>query len=149
MTVKEFGQFLFLLRTGKGLSLSEVSRETGVDRYLLDRLERGVQRSFPAYKTLSTLSDFYEFRFQYIPEQLLIIAPSISVLPFQQQEERIDEFKNHDGEYLMTMAEGEEILIRRALDQTDFNRERAADILKIALRTLYRKIKQYNIKKER
>ena len=143
MRIKEFGKLLFSLRVSKNLSLLEASRESGVDRYLLDRIERGILRSFPRHKTLSNLSDFYGFDFQYIPEQLLIINVP-SPLPSFEEEKR-EEIEKSVETMSITMKDGERILIKRALEQSEYNRESAAIILQMSERTLYRKIKEYNL----
>ncbi len=138
MKIKEFGLFLFQLRSNKDLSLAEVSWKAKIDRTLLDRIERGKVATFPRHKTLSNLAEFYNFEFQYVPEQLLVMidsAPSID-----------GEFINlEDEEKLITMEEGEKILIQRALEQSNCNRIKTARILKIGTRTLYRKLKDYGI----
>ncbi len=46
----------------------------------------------------------------------------------------------------LSLSEIEKIAIRQALEMVDGNREKAASILKIGERTLYRKIKQYGLK---
>jgi DNA-binding NtrC family response regulator len=45
----------------------------------------------------------------------------------------------------MSMEEIEKEAIRKALEDTDGNRTRAAEILKIGLRTLHRKIQKYGL----
>jgi len=142
MTVEEFGQFIYLLRISKDLSLYEASRKAGVDRYLLDKIERGISRSFPRHKTLSNLARFYEFRFQHIPEQLLVIIPPSF------GDRIIREFKDSGEEREITIKEGEIILIKRALRQTNFNREKTAKVLGMGERTLYRKLKKYGLIEE-
>lgn len=140
MTIKEFGDFLYLLRVGKRLGINRVSRETGVDSNLLGRLERGNVSTFPRHKTLSSLSNFYDFRFQYVPAQLVVIH---SPLPEKINEEFEEQ---NELETTISMVEGEKMLIERALIQTNFNRLAASKILKIGERTLYRKLEEYNIK---
>ena len=49
----------------------------------------------------------------------------------------------------MSMEEVEKILIQETLKFTRFNKTRAANILGISLRTLYRKIEQYDLALER
>jgi DNA-binding NtrC family response regulator len=48
----------------------------------------------------------------------------------------------------MTMAEIERSAIEAALKETRGNRRKAADMLEIGERTLYRKLKEYNIATE-
>ena len=48
----------------------------------------------------------------------------------------------------MTMAEIERTVIEAALKETRGNRRKAADMLEIGERTLYRKLKEYNIATE-
>ena len=45
----------------------------------------------------------------------------------------------------MTMQDGEKLLIEQTLQQTGGNREKAAKILNIGARTLYRKLKEYGL----
>jgi DNA-binding NtrC family response regulator len=45
----------------------------------------------------------------------------------------------------MSMEEIEKEAIRKALEDTNGNRTRAAEILKIGLRTLHRKIQKYGL----
>ncbi len=55
---------------------------------------------------------------------------------------------SEDGFYLhvgMTMQDVERTIIEKTLQSTGYNKERTAEILQIGLRTLYRKIKQYQI----
>jgi DNA-binding NtrC family response regulator len=53
-----------------------------------------------------------------------------------------------DGFYLrvgMTMEDVEKTIIEKTLQSTGYNKEKTAEILQIGLRTLYRKIKEYQI----
>ena len=53
-----------------------------------------------------------------------------------------------NGFYLrvgMTMDDVEKIHIEKTLQSTGYNKEKAAEILQIGLRTLYRKVKEYQI----
>jgi len=55
----------------------------------------------------------------------------------------------HEKEDMLpSLEEAERDLIRRALEKTNWNKRRAARILKVSERTLYRKIKEYGIEKE-
>ncbi len=54
----------------------------------------------------------------------------------------------HEKEELPTLEEAERDLIRRALEKTNWNKRRAAKILNVSERTLYRKIKEYRLEKE-
>ena len=45
----------------------------------------------------------------------------------------------------MSIAQTEQQLIRKTLEFTNGNREQAAKILGIGARTLYRKLKEYNL----
>jgi two-component system response regulator HydG len=45
----------------------------------------------------------------------------------------------------ITMQEGEKLLIQQTLQQTEGNREKAAKVLNIGARTLYRKLKEYGL----
>ena len=147
MRLKEFGTLLFNLRINKGLSLKEASREMGVDKILLDRFERGYLKSFPRNKTLVNIADFYNIDFQYIPEQLLVVvSPQISLdTVLTRQIEDSKEKKDDTEEDVMTIEEGERVLIRRALIASRGNRKKASDMLGIGERTLYRKITEYEI----
>ena len=146
MTIKEFGDLLYLLRIGKNLSIKAVSTETGIDSNFLGKIERGNISAFPRHLTLSHLADFYGFRFQYIPSQLLVISiPEPSTI--EKEIEKIQEIdENIEIEDRISLMRGEIMLIERALTQTGYNRIAAAKILGIGERTLYRKLKDYNIK---
>jgi two-component system response regulator HydG len=45
----------------------------------------------------------------------------------------------------MTMQDVEKPLIEKTLQATGYNKEKTAEILQIGLRTLYRKIKEYQV----
>lgn len=60
----------------------------------------------------------------------------------REQKPSTDGFHLHVG---MTMEDAEKILIEKTLQSTGFNKEKTAEILQIGLRTLYRKIKEYQI----
>ena len=49
---------------------------------------------------------------------------------------------------LPTLEQAERDLIRRALEKTNWNKRKAAKILNVSERTLYRKIKEYGLEKE-
>jgi DNA-binding NtrC family response regulator len=68
----------------------------------------------------------------------------VSDLPshLREQEARTDGFHLHVG---MTMEEVERTAIEKTLQSTGYNKEKTAEILQIGLRTLYRKIKEYQI----
>lgn len=145
MTIKEFGDFLYLLRIEKGLPICKSSFEIGIDSNLLGRLERGNIRTFPRYKTLLNLSEYYNFRFQYIPSQLLVISiPSPGKVELELEEVA----ESDELEDFISMETGEKILIKRALKQSGYNRKHAAQILHIGERTLYRKLEEYKIETE-
>ena len=58
----------------------------------------------------------------------------------------VDEFKaNHDSEEILPLEQMEKEAIKNALDQTKGNKRNAAKMLKISERTLYRKIKEYDL----
>ena len=59
MELQEFGEFIHLLRIGKGLTTKEVSTATGVDRTMIDYIERGHYRSFPKHGTMKNLAKFF------------------------------------------------------------------------------------------
>jgi transcriptional regulator with PAS, ATPase and Fis domain len=68
----------------------------------------------------------------------------VSDLPPQLREQK----PSDDGFYLhvgMTMEDVEKTIIEKTLQSTGYNKEKTADILQIGLRTLYRKIKEYQI----
>jgi len=141
MNIKEFGEMLFLLRANKGMSVREVGKATGVNATLIDYLERGARKSFPHHKTLSSLCDFYDVRFQYIPDQLLIVSvPTIEPLTEIMDINEIEEIKG-----MKTMKEIKIFAIQKTLEECNWNRAKAARVLKIGERTLYRKIKDYEI----
>jgi len=144
MTVEEFGDFLRVLRIGKNLSILEASKEAHVDRHLLDNIERGVKRSFPRHKTLTNLSAFYKFRFHYIPEQLTVICPT-TLLSIEDKEDKVALEFEIPNKTVVTFKEGEKHLLERALEQTGGNREKAAKILGIGERTIYRKMEEHDI----
>jgi DNA-binding NtrC family response regulator len=68
----------------------------------------------------------------------------ISDLPphLREQEASTDGFHLHVG---MTMEDVERTIIEKTLPATGHNKEKTAEILQIGLRTLYRKIKEYQI----
>ncbi|MGA7720100.1 MAG: sigma-54 dependent transcriptional regulator [Ignavibacteriaceae bacterium] len=58
----------------------------------------------------------------------------------------VDESKaNHDSEEILPLEQMEKEAIKNALDQTKGNKRNAAKMLKISERTLYRKIKEYDL----
>jgi len=68
----------------------------------------------------------------------------VSDLPPHLREQEL----SSNGFYLrvgMTMDDVEKIHIEKTLQATGYNKEKAAEVLQIGLRTLYRKIKQYQI----
>ncbi len=71
-------------------------------------------------------------------------ALGVSDLPahLREGEPFTDGFSLHVG---MTMDEVERTVIEKTLHSTGYNKEKTADILQIGLRTLYRKIKEYEI----
>jgi DNA-binding NtrC family response regulator len=68
----------------------------------------------------------------------------VSALPpyVREQKTSSDGFYLHVG---MTMQDVEKTLIEKTYHSTGYNKEKTADILQIGLRTLYRKIKEYQI----
>lgn len=66
--------------------------------------------------------------------------PITDVIPVG--EEQIEDVVYRKG---MTMAEVEKAAIEAALRESDGNRRRAAEVLGIGERTLYRKLKEYHI----
>ncbi len=145
MTIKEFGDFLYLLRLGTKLPIHKAAYEIGIDSCLLGKIERAEIRSFPRYKTLFNLSEYYNFRFQYIPEQLLVVAipiPGEINLHFEEIE------RKSELEDFISIKAGEKMLIERALRQSKYNRKLAAKILNMGERTLYRKLTIYDIEVE-
>ncbi len=55
-------------------------------------------------------------------------------------------FKGLEGMAGLSLEEIEKVALRQTLSLVDGNREKAANILKIGERTLYRKIKEYGLK---
>ncbi|RJP24122.1 MAG: sigma-54-dependent Fis family transcriptional regulator [Candidatus Abyssobacteria bacterium SURF_5] len=68
----------------------------------------------------------------------------VSDLPhhLREQKQQMNGFSIHVG---MTMQDVEKAIIEKTLQSTGYNKERTAEILQIGLRTLYRKIKEYQI----
>ena len=63
----------------------------------------------------------------------------------QQKGERQPEEKNNDNEIIKPLDVIEKEAIKNALEQTKGNKRNAARMLKISERTLYRKIKEYDL----
>jgi len=76
------------------------------------------------------------------------LPPEIAVLVKDQLPDADDEMPSGvDGLIGRPMTEVEKYYIQRALDLTDGNREEASRMLEIGERTLYRKIKEYELRK--
>ncbi|HQX50110.1 MAG TPA: sigma-54 dependent transcriptional regulator [Planctomycetaceae bacterium] len=76
------------------------------------------------------------------------LPPEIAVLVKDQLPDADDDIPSGaDGLIGKSMTEVERYYIQRALDLTDGNREEAAKMLEIGERTLYRKIKEYELRK--
>ncbi|HRA86688.1 MAG TPA: sigma-54 dependent transcriptional regulator [Planctomycetaceae bacterium] len=76
------------------------------------------------------------------------LPPEIAVLVKDQLPDSDDDIPSGaDGLIGKSMTEVERYYIQRALDLTDGNREEAAKMLEIGERTLYRKIKEYELRK--
>jgi transcriptional regulator with XRE-family HTH domain len=145
MQVREFGEFLRILRVNKGMTIVEVASKTGVVSTLISQLELGIRRSFPRHETMKHLAEFFDFEFQYIPEQMLIIdCPRPPIM----QKSNADEESYAEAEVyktIKTLKDHEKDTIIRTLNKNKGSRERTALELDIGERTLYRKIKEYHI----
>ena len=76
------------------------------------------------------------------------LPPEIAVLVKNQLPDSDEEMPSGvDGLIGRPMTEVEKYYIQRALDLTDGNREEASRMLEIGERTLYRKIKEYELRK--
>ncbi len=156
MEIEEFGIFLYNLRVNEGLDLKVAACRIGIDKHLLDTLERGIVRSFPRFKTLESLSKFYDFRFQYVPSQLLVVVPLLSEIEKIEKNnrdkasfEKIVDNCEDDDKGIISLKATEKIVIKKALEKCNGNREEAASRLEIGERTLYRKLKEYGINDDR
>jgi transcriptional regulator with PAS, ATPase and Fis domain len=63
-------------------------------------------------------------------------------LALREQKMQTNGFPIHVG---MTMQDVEKAIIEKTLQATGYNKEKTAEILQIGLRTLYRKIKEYQV----
>ena len=137
MKLVEFGNFIRLLRVSKGMTLKTAANQMGIGKTMLDQIELGCYRRFPKHGTLEAIAEFYDFRFQYIPEQLLLIRPP---KPYEEPEQPKLELPD-----LMTLKEAEIYLITEALKKFGGDRLEAALYLGIGERTIYRKMRQYEL----
>jgi len=145
MRVREFGEFLHILRVNKEMTTIAVANKTGVASSIISQLELGIRRSFPRHETMKHLAEFFDFEFQYIPEQMLIInCPKPPIMQKSKSDEESYVEKDKD-ETIKTLKEFEKDIIIRTLDKNKESRERTALELDISERTLYRKLKEYDV----
>ena len=67
---------------------------------------------------------------------------------FQKSRENIEDISHETQEESLSLERNEKEMIIKALRKNNFKRKYAAQILGISERTLYRKIKQYDIEDE-
>ena len=145
MQLREFGEFLYILRMDMGITGNELARKTGVSSAIIFQLEAGTRRSFPRHETMKHLAEFFDFKFQYVPEQMLIVdCPKPPIMRKSESDE--ESYVEKDVyEIDKPLAEYEKDIIIMVLDKCDGNRKKTALELGIGARTLYRKLKEYNI----
>lgn len=88
-------------------------------------------------------------RYAGVPAQRHLQPPMVVSGPFREEVQEVSSVSNprdggmeFDG---MTLQEVEKVLIHRALEKTSGNKRKAARLLGISERTLYRKIKEYDL----
>lgn len=145
MQLREFGEFLYILRMDMGATVIEVASRTGVSSTIIYQLEAGIRRSFPQHETMKHLAEFFDFEFQYIPEQMLVVScPKPPIMQKSKSDEESYVEVDADVE-VKTLTEYEKDAITMALDRNEGNRYQTAKQLGIGERTLYRKLKEYVI----
>ncbi len=81
--------------------------------------------------------------------QRAVVSCSGDILDNNHLPKRIHQFRNQDIKMIfsvgMTLEEVEKELIARTLEQSEYNRTRASEILGISRRSLYNKIHRYNL----
>ena len=80
------------------------------------------------------------------PKETSVVPPNPNLYSFNNEEEEVEEYETVEEEpETLSLGEQEKELIRKALEKYNGRRKNAAKELGISERTLYRKIKEYNL----
>ena len=140
MDIKEFGQLLYVLRKAKNKTVAKAAAGMVIDTSTLDQLERGTLRRFPSTLKIEKISTYYDVVFYLVPEQIVFLGKTIE----QVEIEGIGITYMCKNDF-PSLKEMEKRYIIAALNKTDWNREKAARLLKLPIRTLHRRLNKYNI----